>query len=122
MSRIIIVLSCFVMAMHAGTISFDELQTSAMEHSHRLKLRNIDTSIETARLESVYSTLYPQLSLGYNGEYSKNLDNTQSGSIQVGDTTINSATQYRSSASLRLNYELYHFGTTMKQIEMSRFW
>lgn len=108
------------MAMHAGTISFDELQTSAMEHSHRLKLRNIDTSIETARLESVYSTLYPQLSLGYNGEYSKNLDNTQSGSIQVGDTTINSATQYRSSASLRLNYELYHFGTTMKQIEMSK--
>lgn len=120
MSRIIILLSCFVIAMHADTISFDELQTSALAHSSRLKLRTIDTSIETARLESVYSTLYPQLSLGYSGEYSKNLDDTSSGSIQVGDTTINSATQYRSSASLRLNYELYHFGTTLKQIEMSK--
>lgn len=120
MSRIIILLSCFVIGMYANTISFNELQTSALENSHRLKLRNIDTSIETARLESVYSTLYPQLSLGYSGEYSKNLDNTQSGSIQVGDTTINSATLYKNSASLRLNYELYHFGTTLKQIEMSK--
>lgn len=120
MSRIIILLSCFVIAIYAGQISFDELKTSAKEHSSRLKLRNIDTSIEAARLESVYSSLYPQLSLGYSGEYSKNLDNTASGSIQVGDTTINSATLYKNSASLRLNYELYHFGTTMKQIEMSK--
>ena len=120
MSRIIILLSCFAIVMYAGQISFDELQTSAIEHSSRIKLRNIDTSIETARLESVYSTLYPQLSLGYSGEYSKNLDNTASGSIQVGDTAINSATQYRNSASLRLNYELYHFGTTLKQIEISK--
>jgi outer membrane protein TolC len=120
MSRIIIVLSCLAIAMYAGTISFDELQTSAIEHSSRIKLRSIDTSIETARLESVYSTLYPQLSLGYSGEYSKNLDNTASGSISVGDTTINSTTLYKNSASLRLNYELYHFGTTLKQIEMSK--
>lgn len=101
-------------------INFDTLKTSALEHSSRLKLRSIDTSIETARLESVYSTLYPQLSLGYSGEYSKNLDNAASGSIQVGDTTINSTTLYKNSASLRLNYELYHFGTTLKQIEVSK--
>lgn len=120
MSRIIILLSCFAIAMYAGQISFDELQTSALEHSSRLKLRSIDTSIETARLESVYSALYPQLSLGYSGEYSKNLDNAEAGSISVGDTTINSTTLYKNSASLRLNYELYHFGTTMKQIEVSK--
>lgn len=106
MSRIIILLSCFSIALYAGTISFDELQTSAIEHSSRLKLRNIDTSIETARLESVYSTLYPQLFLGYSGEYSKNLDNTASGSIQVGDTTINSATLHKNlPSSLSTNRE-----------------
>jgi outer membrane protein TolC len=98
-------------------ISFEFLKRSAHENSHRLKLRSIDTSIEQARLDSVYSTLYPQLSLGYSGEYNHNLDQTSSGSISVGDTTINSTVPYEHSVSLRLNYELYHFGTTMKQIE-----
>lgn len=101
----------------ARDISFSELQMSALENSHRLKLRTIDTSIEEARLDSIYSTLYPQISLGYSGEYNHNLDETSSGSISVGDTTINSSVPYEHSVSLRLNYELYHFGTTMKQIE-----
>jgi outer membrane protein TolC len=100
-------------------ISFEDLKRSAHENSHRLKLRTIDTSIEQARLESVYSGLYPQLSLGYSGEYNKNLDSS-SESISVGDTTINSTVAYKDSVSLRLNYELYHFGTTLKQIEMSQ--
>ena len=120
MNRILLLLSFAGIILHAGQVSYDMLKTSALEHSSRLKIRNIDTSIETARLESVYSTLYPQLSLGYSGEYSKNLDNAASGSISVGDTTINSATLYKNSVALRLNYELYHFGTTLKQIEMSK--
>lgn len=110
----------FITFLHAQDISLIELQTSAYEHSHRLKLRSIDTSIEQARLGSVYSTLYPQLSLGYSGEYNRNLDSTTSGSISVGDTTINSSVPYEHSVALRLNYELYHFGTTLKQIEMSQ--
>jgi outer membrane protein len=101
-------------------ISYNALTKSAIEHSHRLKLRSIDTSIEQARLDSIYSALYPQLSLGYSGEYNHNLDQTFSGSISVGDTTINSTVPYEHSVSMRLNYELYHFGTTLKQIEVSK--
>lgn len=104
----------------AKEVTFAELQTAALENSHRLKLRSIDTSIEEARLGSVYSTLYPQLSLGYSGEYNHNLDQTSSGSISVGDTTINATVPYEHSVSVRLNYELYHFGTTLKQIEVSK--
>lgn len=101
-------------------ISYEALKISATEHSHRLKIRTIDTSIEQARLGSVYSSLYPQLSLGYSGEYNKNLDQTTSGSISVGGTTINSTVRHKDSLALSLNYELYHFGTTLKQIEMSK--
>ena len=101
----------------AREITFTEIKQSALEHSHRLKLRSINTSIEKARLDSIYSTLYPQLSLGYSGEYNHNLDPSASGSVSVGDTTINSTIPYEHSVSLRLNYELYHFGSTMKQIE-----
>ncbi|MDD3598070.1 TolC family protein, partial [Sulfuricurvum sp.] len=110
----------FITILHAQNVSLTELQSSASEYSHRLKLRSIDTSIEQARLQSVYSTLYPQLSLGYSGEYNRNLDSATSGSISVGDTTINSSIPYEHSVALRLNYELYHFGTTLKQIEMSK--
>ncbi|MDD2949764.1 MAG: TolC family protein, partial [Sulfuricurvum sp.] len=62
----------------------------------------------------------PQLSLGYSGEYNKNLDKASSGTLSVGGTTINSSVQNKDSVALSLNYELYHFGTTLKQIEMSK--
>lgn len=120
MIKIVFLILCFEMITISKEISFEELRISASKNSHRLKLRTIDTSIEEARLESVYSTLYPQLSLGYNGEYNRNLDNTTSGALAVGDTTINSGIRNKDSLALRLNYELYHFGTTLKQIEMSQ--
>lgn len=108
-----------VISLAAGEIRFAELQTAALENSHRLKVRSIDTRIEEARLGSLTSSLYPQLSLGYNGEYSKNLDSAASGNIMVGDMTISPNTLYKNSLALRLNYELYRFGTTLKQIEIS---
>lgn len=104
--------------LDARNITFAELKDSALLHSDRLSLRLIDTKIEEARLGSVYSTLYPQLSLGYSGEYNRNLDDTSSESISVGDTTINSSVPYEHSVALKLNYELYHFGSTLKQLEM----
>ncbi|MDD4855622.1 MAG: TolC family protein [Sulfuricurvum sp.] len=120
MKKCLFFMACAATILYGREISFTELQSSASVNSHRLKLRSIDTTIEEARLESIYSTLYPQLSLGYNGEYNRNLDRTTSGALAVGDTTINSAVRNKDSLALRLNYELYHFGTTLKQIEMSK--
>src|SRR3989339_100344 len=119
-NKIVLLLLCINLIAVSKEISFEEIRISALENSHRLKLRSIDTSIEEFRLGSVYSTLYPQLSLGYSGEYNRNLDNTSSGSISVGDTTINSTVPYEHSVALRMNYELYHFGSTLKQIEISK--
>ena len=120
MKRTLFLTTCMVTVLCGSDITFTELQIAASANSHRLKLRTIDTSIEEARLGSVYSSLYPQLSFGYNGEYNRNLDSTSSGSISVGETTINSTVRHKDSVSLRMNYELYHFGTTLKQIEMSK--
>lgn len=120
MKQTLFLTTCMVSVLCGSDITFTELQIAATASSHRLKLRTIDTSIEEARLESVYSTLYPQLSLGYSGEYNQNLDKASSGTISVGGTTINSSVQNKDSLALSLNYELYHFGTTLKQIEMSK--
>lgn len=118
--KIFFILLCIEIIVLSKEVSFEALKISALENSHRLKLRGIDTSIEEARLGSVYSRLYPQLSLGYSGEYNHNLDQTSSGSISIGDTTINAIVPYEHSVALRMNYELYHFGTTLKQIEVSK--
>jgi outer membrane protein TolC len=120
LKKILLFLLTLEMISFSHEITYEVLRQSALEHSHRLKLRTIDTSIEQARLSSVYSALYPQLSLSYSGEYNKNLDQTTSGSISVGGTTINSAVRNKDSLALSLNYELYHFGTTLQQIEMSK--
>lgn len=120
MKKSLCVFLFFEIVVASQDISFEQLTLSALEKSHRLKLRTIDTSIEESRLESVYSAFYPQLSLGYNGEYNRNLDTATSGTLAVGDTTINSAVHHKDSLAFRLNYELYHFGTTLKQIEMSQ--
>lgn len=103
--------------LHSSDISYAALITSASEHSHRLNIRAIDTRIEQAKLDSVRSVYYPQLSFGYNAEYNRNLDPAASGSLMVGDTMINSTVPYKHSGVLRMNYELYHFGATEKQIE-----
>jgi outer membrane protein TolC len=84
MKKCLFFILCAATILYGREISFSELQTSASEHSHRLKLRTIDTSIEQARLEGVYSALYPQLSFGYSGEYNQNLDKASSGSLSVG--------------------------------------
>jgi outer membrane protein TolC len=118
--KIFFILLCIEIIVLSKEVSFEVLKISASKNSHRLKLRGIDTSIEEARLGSVYSSLFPQLSLGYSGEYNHNFDQTSSGSISVGDTTINATVPYEHSVALRLNYELYHFGTTLKQIEVSK--
>lgn len=117
MNKMFYLVWLLAIAVLSREITFSEIRQNALERSQRLNLRSIDVKIEEVRLDSVYSTLYPQLSLGYSGEYNRNLDPQASGSISVGDTTINSTVPYEHSTSLRLNYELYHFGTTMKQIE-----
>ncbi len=105
-------------AVYAQEISYETLLKSASDNSYRLKLGATDTRIEEARLDVLYSNYYPSLSLGYNSEYNKLLNSQTNGSVTVGETTINSGNTYEDSLSFRLNYELYHFGTTAKQIQM----
>lgn len=104
-------------SLPAAQIDYATLVASAVEHSHRLLIRSIDTRIEEAKRDGLYSVFYPQISLGYNAEYNRNLDPAASGSLMVGDMMINSSVPYKHSGVARMNYELYRFGATMKQIE-----
>lgn len=107
----------YAAALDAADVSYAALTASASEHSHRLNIRAIDTRIEQTKLDSIRSVYYPQLSFGYNAEYNRNLDPAASGSLMVGDMMINSSVPYKHSGVLRMNYELYRFGATDKQVE-----
>ncbi|MGD9970284.1 MAG: hypothetical protein AB7S65_07490 [Sulfuricurvum sp.] len=91
------------MSVYGRDVALEELQTSAYEHSQRIRMHRLDTMIETSRLKELYAGLYPQLSLNYNGEYNHNLDPSASGYLSVGGVTINSTIPYKHSAALGLN-------------------
>ena len=118
MRRIYSIVFFALTVVQAQEVHYETLLNSASENSYRLKLGSTDTRIEEARLDTLYSSYYPTLSLSHSLEYNKLLNPQSNASITVGDTTINSANAYEGSLSLRLNYELYHFGTTDQQIQM----
>ncbi len=105
---------------YAQNLSYDQLIDTATKNSYRLKLGLTDTKIEQSRLDTLYSGYYPTLSAGYNIEYNKKLDGSAGGSASIGDTVIYSGDTYEDSLSLRMNYELYHFGATDQNIQMQR--
>lgn len=100
------------------SVSFELLKESARSHSLRLHMRTLDQQIEQAKLGDVYAQYYPQIFLNYNSEYNHNLDSAMSGYLSVGGTSINATVPYKHSAALGLNYELYHFGSTTKQVKI----
>jgi outer membrane protein TolC len=107
------------LTLSAQSISYQELLKSASNESNRLKIFKTDENIESARLETIYGQYYPNLSVSYNTEYNRDLNGLPTGTESVGDTIITSGTRYQSSLSLNLNYELYHFGTTQKSINIA---
>ena len=105
--------------LHAESITIEKLLQAASEESSRLKLYKIDEKIERARYHALSSEYYPTLGVSYNTEYNRDENGLPFGTESVGDTVITSGTRYQSSLSLNMNYELYHFGTTIKSREIA---
>ncbi len=105
--------------MCAEPITIEKLLKSASSESTRLKLYKTDEKIENAKYNSLSTQYYPTLGVSYNTEYNRDENGLPRGSESIGDTLITSGTRYQSSLSLNMNYELYHFGTTMKSREIA---
>lgn len=120
MIRFVWLLLAVLTCTQAKIITLDGLFDIAQERSARLKMAKSDSQIEKSRLDTLLSSYYPTISLGYGVEYNKKLDDGIGSNASIGDTVIYSGATYEDSLSLRLNYELYHFGTTAKQADMQR--
>ena len=109
----------YTVVLHAKTISFQEITQKAIEESSPLKIIDSNRAIYEAKIEEIESLYYPTLSLGLNAQYSKDLDSDRRGSSSIGDTYFSDQTQYETSVSLRLNYELYDAGVRANKIKIS---
>ncbi len=78
------------------------------------EVRIADTNIENAQ-----SAYYPSLNFVYNGEYNRALNGESLSVESVGGTTITSTTRYQNSLALQLQYDLFHFGATDKQVSIA---
>lgn len=101
------------------SIGFLELAKALEENSPKLLQAKLQTKLAQTELTSVQASYYPNLSFVATSQYSyKFKDSTTPTS--VGDTYLTQSTQYQSSTSFNLNYELFRFGATLKNEQAAK--
>ena len=116
MKIVFILLLFFTGSLFAREVTLEEIFEYASKNALSLKMKQIDASIEATAIESAESGYYPVFNVVYNTEYTQSLDGIPLGSESVGGITISNGTRYQSSAALQMNYNLYSFGATQKQV------
>jgi outer membrane protein TolC len=104
----------------AQSVSLQEIFNFATHNAKVLQLKAIDAKIEAANVKSAESGYYPTLGVVYNAEYNQALDGNTYSSEYIGGLTISSQTRYQSSIAFQLNYNLYDFGATEKQVAAAK--
>ena len=102
--------------LFAKEISLEDIFKHASKNALSLKMKQLDASIEASGIESAESGYYPTFNVVYNTEYTESLDGIPLGTESVGGITISNGTRYQSSAALQMNYNLYSFGATDKEV------
>lgn len=103
----------------ADSVSLQEIFSYASKNALSLKIKKSDALIELNNVKSAKANYYPSLNLVYNNEYTESLDGIPLGTETIGGITISNGTRYQNSAALQLNYNLYHFGVTDKQVAIA---
>ena len=106
-------------AVFAKTVSLDEILEYASGHSKMLAMKQTEVRIADTNIENAQSAYYPSLNFVYNGEYNRALNGESLSVESVGGTTITSTTRYQNSLALQLQYDLFHFGATDKQVSIA---
>ena len=109
----------FSLSLDAQTLSLDEILEYASGHSKTLAMKQTEVRIADTNIENAQSAYYPSLNFVYNTEYNQALDGMPLGVESVGGTTITNSTQYQNSLALQLQYDLFQFGATNKQVAIS---
>ena len=102
-------------------ISFDSVLAKAKEHSHELKIANIDTLIARTGIMGARSEYFPKLYFNVGTEYTKNYkDYKQSIVTSVGDAFINPYIRFQSVMGITLQYNVFDFGVRRGRLDLAK--
>ena len=97
-------------------IDFWNLLDLTLINATAIILKKHDIKITEENLDIIRSQYYPNLSIGYAGEYYHGFSGTAK--TGVGGTYYPSISQFRDSLSLNVNHELYRFGATDLKVKI----
>lgn len=107
--------------VNAETINFGEVLDSAMQNSYDLKIAKIDIGISTQGIKGAKSDYYPKVSAYATTEYLKDLDKAAYQQVAyVGNEVLLNSSQYQSSLSLGLTYNLFDFGIRNGKVDIAK--
>ncbi|MCX4274940.1 MAG: TolC family protein [Candidatus Gastranaerophilales bacterium] len=92
----------------------------AIDNSFELKMSIFDIEISKTQLKSVRADWYPSLSLQFNSEYNKDLDDGYGTYAYAGNTMITPYTQYRDMLYFTVSYNLLDFGIQGKKVHIAK--
>ncbi len=98
-------------------IDFWRLLDQTLLNSTALILKKYDIAITKENMQIIKSQYYPNISLTYAGEY---YHSYEKGDASISGSYYPSYSQFRDSAGLSLQYELYRFGATDLLMEISQ--
>lgn len=98
-------------------MNFWRLLDQVLIKSTAVVLKKHDIQITQKNMDIVKSEYYPNISLGYSGEYYHGYG---SDGASIGGSFYPAYSQYRDSLDLSLSHELYRFGATDLKMQMSQ--
>ena len=104
----------------AQAVSFDTITKQAIDYNIELKIIKTNIDITEAKIEEINALYYPTVSIGFNAQYTKGLGEETGSMASIGDSVLSSQTQYESSATLKLDYDIYDFGARSAKIDIAQ--
>jgi len=99
-------------------IDFWNLLDQALINATAVILKKHDIKITEENMDIIRSEYYPNLSMGYAGEYYHGFSRTSK--TGVGGTFYPATSDFRDSLDLSINHELYRFGATDLKVKMGK--
>ncbi|MCP4969768.1 MAG: TolC family protein [Arcobacter sp.] len=91
--------------------SYEQIVQEAIFYNKALKKLELDKQILDAKYKEEYGyQAYPSLSLSFDTQYNKDLENEDSGLSSIGDSIFPDETKYANSTKLDLYWDIYDFG------------
>ncbi len=106
--------------VYSQQVSYNDTLDAAMQNSFDLKITQLDIGISTQKIKGARADYFPKISAYSTTEYTKNLLNYPTPVAYIGNEVLLNDSQYQSSLSLGLTYNLFDFGIRKSKLEIAK--